>query len=192
MTEIRRGIGVVLLLSLVFLPCGGGSAQMSSLLYEVTLGNIGFRSEAPKELISAASDKLKGVMDVQKRTFAFKISMASFLGFNSQLQREHFNENYLETSVFPEAVYKGKILDEVDLLKDGVYSVRTRGKLIVHGVETERVLTAEVTVRNKEIQINSDFVVALSDHNIKIPRVVFDKLASEVKVKLTASLKPKA
>ncbi|MBX2904857.1 MAG: YceI family protein [Taibaiella sp.] len=191
MAAFLRRLHLITLLLLMFLPVFLGNAQVSS-IYEVSSGSIGFRSVAPKELISAASDKLKGVMDVQKRTFAFKISMASFLGFNSQLQREHFNENYLETSVFPEAVYKGKILDEVDLLKDGVYSVRTRGKLSVHGVETERVLAAEVTVHNREIEISSEFTVALSDHNIKIPRVVFEKLASEIKVKLTASLKPKA
>lgn len=191
MGAVLRRLRLLTLLLMMFLPVSTGNAQVSS-IYEVSSGSIGFRSVAPKELISAASDKLKGVMDVQKRTFAFKISMASFLGFNSQLQREHFNENYLETSVYPDAVYKGKILDEVDLLKDGVYSVRTRGKLSVHGVETERVLTAEVTVHNKEIEISSDFIVALSDHNIKIPRVVFEKLASEIKVKLTASLKPKA
>jgi hypothetical protein len=190
MADILGGLRFITLLTLMLLPVGIGSAQVGG-IYEVSSGRIEFRSEAPKELISAASDKLKGVMDVQKRTFAFKISMASFLGFNSQLQREHFNENYLETSVFPEAVYKGKILDEVDLLKDGVYSVRTRGKLSVHGVETERVLTAEVAVHNKEIRISSDFIVALSDHNIKIPRVVFEKLASEIKVKLVVSLKPK-
>lgn len=191
MADILGGLRFITLLTLMLLPVGIGSAQVGG-IYEVSSGRIEFRSEAPKELISAASDKLKGVMDVQKRTFAFKISMASFLGFNSQLQREHFNENYLETSVFPEAVYKGKILDEVDLLKDGVYSVRTRGKLSVHGVETERVLTAEVAVHNKEIRISSDFIVALSDHNIKIPRVVFEKLASEIKVELVVSLKPKA
>lgn len=191
MADILGGLRFITLLTLMLLPVGIGSAQVGG-IYEVSSGRIEFRSEAPKELISAASDKLKGVMDVQKRTFAFKISMASFLGFNSQLQREHFNENYLETSVFPEAVYKGKILDEVDLLKDGVYSVRTRGKLSVHGVETERVLTAEIAVHNKEIRISSDFIVALSDHNIKIPRVVFEKLASEIKVELVVSLKPKA
>lgn len=191
MAVVEREFRFIILLLLLLLQVAAARAQESS-IYEVVSGSIGFRSEAPKELISAASDKLKGVMNVQKRTFVFKISMASFLGFNSQLQREHFNENYLETSAFPEAVYKGKILDEVDLLKDGVYSVRTRGKLSVHGVETERVLTAEVTVHNKEIRISSDFTVPLSDHNIKIPKVVFEKLASEIEVKLTALLKPKA
>jgi len=163
----------------------------SSKVYEVVKGEISFRSEAPKELISASSDQLKGLIDIQKRTFAFKIQMSSFLGFNSRLQQEHFNENYLETSVYTDAVFKGKIVEDVDLSKDGEYTVRAKGQMSIHGVQAERIVQADVRVKNGTLSISSAFTVVLSDHNIKIPRLVFEKLSSEIKVVLSATLKPK-
>ena len=64
-------------------------------------------------------------MDVVKRQFAFSVKMNSFMGFNSPLQREHFNENYVESDVFPDAVFVGKIIEEVDLTLDGTYEIRS-------------------------------------------------------------------
>ena len=58
-------------------------------------GKVSFLSEAPLELIKAASDKLKGAIDKTQNTFAFAVDIHSFKGFNSDLQREHFHENYM-------------------------------------------------------------------------------------------------
>lgn len=180
----------VLVVSLLCLINLSAVAQ-SSKLYEVVKGEISFRSEAPKELISASSDQLKGLIDIQKRTFAFKVPMSSFLGFNSRLQQEHYNENYLETNQFADATFKGKIVEDVDLSKDGEYSVRAKGQMSIHGVQAERIVQADVRVKNGVVNVSSAFTVGLSDHNIKIPRLVFEKLSSEIKVALTATLKPK-
>ncbi len=160
-------------------------------IYEVEKGAVTFNSEAPKELISATSAELRGLLDAGKRSFVFKIPIASFMGFNSPLQQEHFRENYMETYLFPEAVYKGKIVEEVDLRKDGTYIVRTKGVLVVHGIASERMIKVRITVAKDKIGISSDFTVLLGDHSIKIPRVVFEKLASEIKVSMTATLRPK-
>ena len=52
--------------------------------------------------------------------------MRSFQGFNSPLQKEHFNENYVESDKFPDASFKGKVIEDVDLSKDGTYEVRAK------------------------------------------------------------------
>lgn len=157
-------------------------------LYEVTKGVISFHSNAPHELIHAESKQLRGVIDIAKKTFAFRISMLSFQGFNSPLQREHFNENYIESTKYPEAVFTGKIIEDANLAKDGEYDVRAKGKLNVHGLEQERIIKAHVSVQKSRINITSDFTVMLADHDIKIPRVVYDKLAPEINVSINASL----
>ena len=59
-------------------------------------GSINFTSDAPLEVIKAESEKLAGIINLGDRTFTFSIPMNSFNGFNSALQRTHFNENYLE------------------------------------------------------------------------------------------------
>lgn len=159
-------------------------------IYTVKTGTINFSSEAPKELISASSKKLKGILDTEKRTFAFKIDIVSFSGFNNTLQREHFNENYMESNLFAAATYKGKIIEDVDLQKDGNYSVRTKGKLNIHGVEQERIIKVLIVVKKGKISIKSDFNVSLTDHNIKIPRVMNDKLSPEIQVSVNAGFQP--
>ena len=160
-------------------------------VYEVKNGTILFHSSAELELIKASSDQLKGLVDTDKKNFAFKISMNSFRGFNSPLQREHFNENYVESGKFPDASFSGKIIEDDDLTKDGTYTIRAKGLLTVHGVSQERIIRSNVIVRQGKIKLNSIFTVLLTDHNIKIPRIVSEKLSSEIKVEIQAELEEK-
>src|SRR5688572_29911318 len=75
-------------------------------------GTIHFKSEAPLELIEATSKKMKGALNPAEQTFAFSVANNSFEGFNSALQREHFNENYMESVKFPTCTFSGKIRSE--------------------------------------------------------------------------------
>src|SRR5438128_363339 len=102
------------------------TTHLSAKIYEVTDGIVRFHSDAPQELIRAESGKLRGALDPEKKAFAFRIYMSSFQGFNSPLQREHFNENYMETPKYPEAQFQGKIIEDVDISKDGEYEVRAK------------------------------------------------------------------
>lgn len=159
-------------------------------IYQVKNGSIDFYSNAPKELIQASSDRLKGAVDIARHTFAFKIAMTSFMGFNSPLQREHFNENYMETSMFPDATFTGKIIEATDFSTDGEYQVRAKGRLTIHGVSRERTIKVNLVVKKQRMSVTSDFTVLLADHDIKIPRVVYNKLAAEINVSLKATLTP--
>jgi polyisoprenoid-binding protein YceI len=160
-------------------------------IYEVRESKVKFRSKAPKELISAASGRMSGVVDVEHRSFAFKIGIASFEGFNSPLQRDHFNENYMETNQFPVATFVGKIIEEIDLTKAGSYDVRAKGKLTIHGITQERIIKCHLNCAKDEIVVESDFTVPLADHAIKIPRIVVAKLATGISVNVHAALQPK-
>jgi len=160
-------------------------------IYHTTSGRIDFRSDAPLEIIRASSNDLLGVLDISKNNFSFKVVLRSFEGFNSPLQKEHFNENYLESDKYAEASFKGKIIEDADLTVDGTYEVRAKGNLTIHNVMQERIIKCAVTVKNKIITIHSSFTVLLSEHNIPIPKVVYQKLANEIKVEVTATLEPR-
>ena len=177
----------IFLVLMIFLY--GFSAQKAAgPVYEVKNGNILFHSSAELELIKASSDQLKGLVDIEKKNFAFKVAMNSFRGFNSPLQQEHFNENYVESGVYPDASFKGKIIEDDDLTKDGTYIIRAKGMLIIHGVSQERIIRSTVTVKQGRIKLNTNFTVLLTEHNIKIPRIVSEKLSSEIKVEIQADL----
>jgi hypothetical protein len=166
------------------------SLQAVAQVYEMQKGMIRFFSDAPHELIRATAKDLRGVLDIKKKTFAFKVSNASFQGFNSPLQREHFNENYMESDVFPESSFTGKIIEDVDVSKDGEYKLRAKGKLKIHGVEQERIIDVEIRAKSGKLIVHSEFFVSLYDHNIKIPKVVYDKLAPDIHVTVGGSMVP--
>jgi polyisoprenoid-binding protein YceI len=157
-------------------------------LYSVKKGSIYFRSDAPLELITAKSDELRGKFDVSKKMFAFAVNITSFAGFNSPLQKEHFNENYMESNLYPTASFSGKIIEDINFTTDGTYSIRAKGNLTVHGVVQERIIKVELTIKDGKINVASNFTVLLSEHNIPIPKVVHEKLASEIKVEVKAEL----
>lgn len=160
-------------------------------IYQITTGKISFKSDAPLEIIKAASNNLIGLLDVSKNNFSFRIDVHSFQGFNSPLQKEHFNENYMQSDKYPEASFKGKIIEDVDLTQDGNYDVRTKGILTIHNIPQERIIKSTIIVKQKIITVHSEFTVLLSDHNIPIPMVVNQKLANEIKVNVDATLEQK-
>ena len=120
--------------------------------------------------------------------FAFSVDVKSFKGFNSALQREHFNEKYMESEKFPKASFSGKIIEHVDFSKDGTYDVRAKGDLDIHGVKQTRIIKGKITIHNGSLQVNAQFTVPLSDHNISIPSIVSQKIATEIQVQFEASM----
>jgi hypothetical protein len=167
------------------------SMQAPQQILEVRKGKIEFHSNTELELIKAQSDQLKGLLDLGKKQFAFKVPMNSFKGFNSPLQQEHFNENYVESARYPDASFSGKIIEDEDLSKDGNYDIRAKGNLTVHGVSQERIIRSKITVKSGKVRLQSNFTVLLADHNIRIPRIVSEKLSSEINVGIDAELEPK-
>ncbi|HYC87119.1 MAG TPA: YceI family protein [Chryseosolibacter sp.] len=176
-------------LPFIFLFCGIAlaAAAQDPIIYEINNGSVHFKSEAPLEIIQAQSDQLKGLIDFTNQTFAFSIPVTSFMGFNSALQREHFNENYMETDQFPRATFSGRLIESIDPSRDGEYIVRAKGKLSIHGVEHERIIRSAVEVRNNTIRIHSAFSVLLADFNIGIPKVVQQKIAEEIRVEINGN-----
>ena len=160
-------------------------------VFSTKKGSIQFTSDAPLEVIDAKSSELKGLIDTEQNSFAFSVDMQTFQGFNSPLQKEHFNENYLETKLYRKASFSGKIIEAVDLTKDGTYSVRAKGKLDVHGVSNERIIKSEVTVKGGKFRVKSSFTVLLNEHDIAIPKVVYQKIAEEIKVVVDAEFEGK-
>jgi polyisoprenoid-binding protein YceI len=153
-------------------------------------GEIVFTSDAPLEEIKAKSSRLLGIMDIAKNRFAFSVDILSFQGFNSELQREHFGENYMETDKFPKATFQGKIIDKFNpaLAKQ---NLRVKGQFEVHGVSQERIIEVEITKSGEGYRIHSAFNVQLADHNIAIPKIVYQKIAEIIHIDVSGTLKPR-
>jgi hypothetical protein len=155
-------------------------------LYPLKSGKISFFSYANLEVIKASSVHLKGLINPEQNTFAVTVENNSFIGFNSDLQREHFNERYIESAKYEFCSYSGKIIEKIDWTKDGKYIVRAKGKLIIHGVSQERVIKITIQIKGNEVNVLSVFNVVLSDHEINIPAIVNQKIAEEIMVEFMA------
>ena len=151
-------------------------------------GTIDFVSNAELELIKASSDKLQGVIDPGTNQFAFSIPVQSFKGFNSELQREHFNEKYLESDKYPRITFSGKIIEQIDYTTDGTYEVRAKGDLDIHGQKQTRIIKSKIEISDGVLSILADFKVPLADHNISVPRIVNQKIATEIEVSVKADM----
>jgi polyisoprenoid-binding protein YceI len=151
-------------------------------------GDMSFTSNATLEVIKATSHQMKGVIDPANGQFAFIVKVKSFEGFNSNLQKEHFNEKYMETDKFYDATFTGKMEEAIDYTKDGEYSVNAKGTLTIHGKRQPRTIAGRIKIEKGILTIDSNFEVALSDHTIKIPEVVGAKIATIIFVKLHVSM----
>lgn len=156
-------------------------------IYRCQNGSVVFRSNAPLESINAQSGQLKGIIDPTTGNFAFAVTSRSFNGFNSPLQKEHFNEDYIESHRYDKSTFEGKIIEKVDFNKNGVQTVRAKGNLVVHGVARERIIKSEIEIQSKKITVRSKFTVLLAEHNITIPKLVFQKIAEEIEVTINAT-----
>lgn len=166
----------------VLLSIYGSSAQETILKAEHGVANI--KSEAPLELIQAESKALRGVIEPSTKSFAFSMRINSFEGFNSETQQAHFLENYMEQKKYPQATFKGKFIEDIPFNTPGVYSVRTKGMLDIHGISKERIIRGTLTIRDGSANIKAHFLVPVADHGITIPKIVMQKIAEEIEVRV--------
>ena len=159
-------------------------------MYATSTGNTRFSSETPMENVNAENKKSQAILNTANNELAIRMNMRDFV-FPNKLMQEHFNENYMESAKYPTATFSGKLDNAPDFTKDGQYDVSAMGKFTVHGVTKERTIKGKLQVADGKITINADFEVSLTDHNIKVPKVVFVKIAQVISVKTQYVLSPK-
>ena len=157
-------------------------------VYISNRSHVEFVSDAPLELIQAENEKVIGALNMDDRSFSFRVPIREFNGFNTSLQKTHFNDDFMESDLFPNASFKGKIIEEVDLSVPGSYTVRAKGKLNIHGLENDRIIRCNLVVSQNSIAVNAEFTVFLDDHDIRIPSILNQKIAEEISVILDVNL----
>ena len=92
--------------------------------------------------------------------------------------QEHFNENYLESNVYPKSTFEGNIKDfDVMNLSENVMIHEITGNLTIKGVAKKISTIAEISKLDNQIKIKSDFSsMFLSDFGIKVPKLFLKKL----------------
>jgi polyisoprenoid-binding protein YceI len=180
----NTGLVFVMLLATAFVANAQGKFFSKTAL-------VSFHAGTSLEDIDAQTNTGTIVLDAQTGKLETAVLIKAFQ-FKRALMQEHFNENYLESSKFPKATFKGAIenLSEVNFKKDGAYKVKVKGTMELHGVKKEVTNNGILTVAGKNVKVNSDFIIVCADYDIKIPGVVSDKIAKEVKVNFSGEMQP--
>lgn len=181
-----KGLFSILLFYMLFT---GPGICYSQEYYQTTNAKTRFYSSAPVEDIEAISNEGISVINAKTGEISFQIKIRSYQ-FRKALMQEHFNENYMESHKYPNAAFRGKILDKLDFSSGEKQEVAIKGILDVHGVKKERTLPATIVINNNgELILTSQFDVACKDHDIKIPKIFWKNIAEVIQVNVTAKYK---
>ena len=182
MISTKKIISLVLIVLFVMLYLVGSAQTFAGKNISTSL-----YSSTPLEDIRAVSGKTTAVLIAGKGEIALQVPVRS-LEFDRKLMQEHFNENYMESDKYPFAKFRGVIAEAIDYKRDGDYDVTVNGVLSVHGVDQKRAIKGRLSVKDGAVQISTEFKVACASHKIKIPTLVFTKIAEEITVKVSGKL----
>src|SRR5450759_5615472 len=142
------------------------------------------------EDILGESNEVVTILDADKGEIIFQALMTTF-HFKRALMEEHFNENYMESTKFPKAKFKGTIEGfNKDMLKAPVANVKITGQLNVHGVEKTITVPGTIGLENGKLVATSKFKVTPEDYGITIPSLVRDKIGKEMEVTVKVNYAP--
>jgi polyisoprenoid-binding protein YceI len=169
----------------------GLTGSFAQNLFFTRNGHIDFFSSAKLEDIKADNNKVTSIVNTNTGEIEFSVLNIAFQ-FKKQLMQEHFNENYMETPKFPKSTFKGKItnLDKVNFHSDGTYSTQVTGDLTIHGVTKNIMTTGTIVVKEGKFRAQSSFNVSPEDYGIKIPNLVRDNIAKQIKITVDNSYEP--
>ena len=146
-------------------------------------------SKNSPEQVEAKTASGTVVIDLPTSRVEASVLVKSFQ-FEKALMQEHFNENYMESTKFPKAVFKGKLDNAaaVQFEKDGSYTAQLSGDLTIHGITKAVKVPASIVVKGGKISTATNFEVSLKDYGIEIPSLVADKLGTTAKVSFSGDL----
>tara|TARA_B100000941_G_C28109909_1_gene352725 strand:- start:8 stop:565 length:558 start_codon:yes stop_codon:yes gene_type:complete len=149
--------------------------------------SISFFSDGLLEDITAVNTASQAILNLVDGAFVLRIPITSF-EFPNQLMQEHFNENYLESDKFPVATFKGKLNRTFEMGRIINTTFEAQGELMIHGIAQERIILVDISDEKKGIKVQGKFDIALEDHDIDIPSLLFQKIAEIIAVDIEIHL----
>ena len=163
--------------------------------YYTKSGTIAFDATSPSspERVEGMNRSATCVVATKSGAMQFAVLMKGF-AFERALMEEHFNENYMESTKYPKASFKGKItgMPAINIASNGSFNVQTEGELTIHGVTQKITAPAKLTVNGGKITGVSSFKIDLSNYKIVIPGVVAEKFSKETEIIVTCIYEPRS
>jgi hypothetical protein len=174
----------LLLLCVLFAGC---TLVFSQDRYKTSDGTIHFNASTPLEDIDATNSRINAIL-TSSGEFACVLLIKDFQ-FRRKLMQEHFNENFMESSTYPKAQYRGNIPGfSPDAVGGQPTKLEVRGELTIHGITRQLNTSVILSSEGEALRMVSQFIIKPEDYGIEVPRILFNKIAEEVAVDLTFEL----
>ncbi|GAA3783293.1 hypothetical protein GCM10022271_14530 [Corallibacter vietnamensis] len=159
--------------------------------YKTRNGNVQFEASVSGfEEVKAKTSSASAIIDVKTGSVASIVFINAFQ-FKIALMQEHFNENYMESTTYPKATFKGKLEDfSISQLKNNNQLFVLIGDLTIHGVTQKIEINCRINKIGGEVMLGGDFTVTPEDFAIDIPKLVMSKIAKEIQISFNYTLKP--
>ncbi|TCK68929.1 YceI-like domain-containing protein [Winogradskyella wandonensis] len=152
--------------------------------YLTKTGKVTFEASVPSfEEVKATNKNTTAIINTENGEFAALVLVKGFR-FKNALMEEHFNENYAESDDYPKATFKGTIanfsMDELSASNIKSYS----GSITFHG-KTKTLDNESLNIKKQtdgSLLIKGELKLNVADFDIEIPKIVSNKLSSEVNV----------
>ncbi|WP_298534776.1 YceI family protein [uncultured Algibacter sp.] len=158
--------------------------------YLTKTGNVSFEgSVATFEEVKAINNSVTAIINTENGEFAALVFVKGFR-FKNALMEEHFNENYAESDLYPKATFKGQLknLDLINIASKKDYSLS--GILNFHGSSKQMESTTVSIERTDDSITMSGYIKVLaSDFDIKIPKIVKNKIAEDININFSFVMK---
>jgi len=153
-------------------------------VYATKTGQIFFNATGGAVPIAAVNNQVDSKFVETTGQIIFGVLIKGFK-FENQLMEDHFNENYMESTQFPKADFKGYIknIKEINFTKDGTYPITIEGSLTIHGTPQNVATTGTIQVKEGKPAIVGEFSIKIKDYGIK-GLYIGEKIANETKIKV--------
>ncbi|MDJ0645454.1 MAG: YceI family protein [Flavobacteriaceae bacterium] len=143
-------------------------------------GQVSFFSYTPVENIKAENNQVLSIIDLSDNKIAVQILMSAFI-FEKALMREHFNESYIESDIYPKATFEGTIID-FDPTLEGEQTRIVKGNFTMHGATKELEIKIKIQKQRQKFMVSGSFEAEVQDYNIKIPPLLKGNIAKIISV----------
>lgn len=153
-------------------------------------GIINFEASVPSfEEVKAKNSAVTCILNTKTGEIA-ALALVKGFRFKVALMEEHFNENYIESSKYPKATFKGKVENfNLSDIGNSTKEYTLKGKLELHGKTKDITSTAKIKKNGSDIEIKTAFNLNTDDFAIEIPSVVSKKVSKKVLVDCNFLLK---
>ena len=133
----------------------------------------------------AQNDEISGLLNIENGTIDNVGVIAKVKDFNSGNSSLDSNAmRVVEALKYPNVIFRSSLIEQND---DRVY---LEGVLEFHGIKQNLKVEGEIESLEDQIKINMDFIIKLSDFEIKRPSLLLRKVEDEILVEINLNFDP--